>query len=220
MKAFYFLKKNFWICLLILLAIGPIIIPIIFFFICAVAILLPPGAFFSWYYKDARLEAKDVVGTWVRDCDSNDATTLRFNEDNTVKWSQTLERQEEEEYDDSYPNRCSWGLVGLCQLEFTGDSRNGSRWEEEREVDKIVQKWLKDGVNVFVGTYEIVYSDGKIKWIEVDWREINGASVPDVKIKLTTTLNAQYEASERRNVLLWWDHEDADSGCRPFYKAP
>ena len=80
MKFLKFLESNWLgISLFIIALFFPLFL---FVIVGSLAVIYMDGSF-NREYPDSQIETKELVGTWVRD--SNDATTLRFNEDNTVK---------------------------------------------------------------------------------------------------------------------------------------
>lgn len=206
MKFFKFLEAN---CLAISLFIFFLFFFPIILFIGCLSIIGPPFLFmgepedylsFEEYYQASQLEAKDVVGTWV-DTALPTVTTFRFEDDNTVTMT-----------------TADYFLEPAFRIETLEGSEDGFL-EPRKIVQRLVKKWaLKDGVNEVTGVYEIRLEEDKVKSVDVDWLTVNGNSVPDEQIKLTTTFDVRSAADGQKDVMQMWT--SYERSCWHFYKAP
>lgn len=209
MKFLKFLESN-WLG--ISLFIIALFFPLFLFVIAgSLAVIYMDGSF-NREYPDSQIEAKELVGTWVRDCDSNDATTLRFNEDNTVSMAVVFDEEKQ----------AKEGRVGgLLEYAFRAELLDDVDFFERRRIarERVMNLTTNAGINEFVGSYETRLSDDKIEGIVVNWQEVDGVPISDAQIKLTTYLDVHYEASKQRDVLVSWSLEDPDQGFWLYSKA-
>lgn len=155
---------------------------------------------FEECYQDSQLEAKDFVGTWV-DTALPTVTTLRFEDDSTVTMT-----------------TADYFLEPAFRIETLEGAEDGFL-EPRKIVQELVKKWAsKDGVNEVTGVYEIRSEEGKVQSVDVDWLTVNGNSVSDEQIKLTSTFDVRYATDEQRDVMQMWT--SYERSCWHFHKEP
>ena len=206
MKFFKFLEAN---CLAISLFIFFLFFFPIILFIGCLSVIGSPFLFmgdpedhlsFEEYYQDSQLEAQNVVGVWMDDNITTSAT-VRFEEDNTVVMTAK-----------------DYILEYYLRIKTLEGSEDGFL-EPRKIVQGLVKNWAsKDEFYEVTGVYEIRIEGDKVKSVDVDWTSVNGHSVPDEQIKLTTTFDACYASGEERDALQMWG--SYEHNCRIFRKEP
>ena len=181
--------------------------PIILFVSCVIRASLPSvddyddtNLSFEEYYQESQLEAQNVVGAWMDDNITTSAT-VRFEEDNTVVMTAK-----------------DYILEHYLRIKTLEGSEDGFL-EPRKIIQRLVKNWAaKDELFEVTGVYEIRFEGDKVKSVDVDWTSVNGHSVPDEQIKLTTTFDACYASGEERDALQMWGSYERN--CRVFRKEP